>query len=540
MSEAQNPAPVAHVRRRRRLDWIWVVPSIALLIVLWLAWRNLMSQGPEITITFDSASGIEAGSTRVRYRDVDVGTVERVGLTSDLSHVVVTARMRRQVATHLGTDARFWIVRPRVTAGGISGLETIVSGTYIAMIPSKAEGPAIHDFVGLNQGPVIETGEAGRIFYLRTTDVHSLNQGSYVYYHGLTVGQIQRFELIDGGSALLITAFVRAPYDALVRPDSRWWKISSLNISAGPGGLHASMASLQELFAGGVSFATPAEAMNEAEAAPESHFILYGDKDMAEAIPAGPVLTYTLEFPGPVGGIGIGSPVELEGINVGRVSSVGLQYNPATQTLSTPVTIEIDPTRLTIRTAQGASPATRQVAELALEHLVEQGLRARLASGNLLTGQRLVALELAAPPHQGHLLRVGDVVEIPTVPSDNLDDLTHSATNLIQHLNTLTTSRDLKRSLHSLDETLANLDRVSQTASRELGPTMDSLRQTSDAAHGTLTAADRTLGGQQAQTANLPQLINELSDTARAVRILAEYLDAHPEAILRGRATDPR
>ena len=525
--------PRVRIARHRLIGWVWIVPVTAVLIVAWLAWNELAAAGPTVTITFQIADGVEAGTTKIRHNSVDIGTVKAISLTHDLTRVVVTARMTRQISDYLTQGARFWIVRPRLTPGGVSGLETIVSGAYIEMDPPRVKGMPARHFVGLDNPPVEQTALQGTSFKLRAQQIRSLSQGSPVYYRGISVGQVTGYELAPGGAWVNIHILIKAPYDKLVHPESLFWNLSSVAISAGANGLKATAASLETLLAGGIAFDTPVQTQNSAPSPPGTQFRLYDDEGTARSQIIGPRAYYTVQFPGSVSDLIIGAPVELQGISVGRVTDMHLEYDQRTHVLRTPVTIALQASQIA-----GITPDDQNLQETmdqVLDHLIEQGLRARLASASLLTGERLVALEFSSRPAAAHLIQGRFHMEIPTVPAGDFDDLSRSATEVANNLNQLVTSPETKRSIKSLDETLANLNRASQEASVQIGPLIASLRRAADATQSALATANRTMGGQTAQNPDLPRLISELTDAARSVRALADYLDEHPEALIRGR-----
>jgi paraquat-inducible protein B len=536
--DQNQEAPRARVERHRAIGWIWTVPLAAVLIVAWLAWNELSTAGPTITITFQTADGVEAGTTKIRHNSVEIGTVKRVSLIHDLTRVVVTANMSRQISDHLNTGTRFWVVRPRFTVGGVSGLETIVSGAYIEMEPAKGNRNAVRHFIGLETPPVVQAEVPGKTFRLRAHQIRSLNQGSPVYYRGISVGQVTGFDVAASGAWVNIHILIKAPYVKLVHPESLFWNVSAVAISAGTGGLKATAASLETLLAGGIGFDTPDEALNSAPSPPGKEFRLYDDEAAARSQLVGPRAYYTVQFPGGIRDLDVGAPVELQGVSVGRVSEMHLEYDPRTHVLWTPVTIALQSKQIV-----GIVPQDNNLQETmdqTLDHLIEQGLRARLANANLLSGQRLVSLEFDSRPSAAHLIQGRLHMAIPTVSSGDFDDLSRSAAEVANNLNQLVTSPEMKRSIRSLDETLANLDHVSHEASGQVGPLIASLRRAADSTQSALATANRSMGGQSAQNADLPRLISELTDAARSVRALADYLDEHPEALVRGRVTDER
>jgi paraquat-inducible protein B len=541
--------PRARSRRQKLFTWVWLIPIVAAFTVLWLGWQSLQTRGPLITISFDDAEGLDEGHTPVRYKSVQVGLVESVGLSKDLGKVVVTARMDRRVAASLTEHAQFWVVKPRFSAAGVSGLSTLLSGSYIEMEPGPG-GPA-SKFVGLEDPPVVQSQVPGTRFTLEATQLGSLDQGSPVYYRGLQVGEVLGDNLRDDGRNVEIYVFVRKPYDRLVRADSHFWNASGVSVGTTGTGIKANIGSLQTLLAGGIAFNSPPDGPELVPGSGDGRFILYDDEVSAEEAPTGPVLPYLARFPGIVHGLGIGAAVEMNGVKIGQVTGLHLEYDLASGTLATPVSLELQPDCLQIA---GQGPAGPTDFAAVLERLARAGLRARLASASLLTGSLLVSLEVVPGAEPAAMTLEKGVPLIPSVPAGSVDQLMRSATALVDslrvplpqlmahlagvvaNLDRLTGSPALRDATGTLARTLANLQQLTAATNVALPPLLASLRQTADAATRTADAADRIVGGDPASTGHdVPAMMRELTAAARSIRDLADFLDQHPDALLRGR-----
>ena len=542
----------AEVRRSRMVAIIWLVPIVAFLVVLWVGFQTFANHGPVVTITFTSADGLEAGHTKIRHKDVDIGTVKRVVLTKDMSHVEVTVELERQVEDHVTSNTRFWIVRPRVSAAGISGLNTLVSGAFIEMDPGVPGAPADH-FAGLEEPPVVDDEDVpGTRFTLHADDLGSLGQSSPIYFRGIDVGEVLGYALGKDAKQTDIFIYIHAPYDKLVRPKSHFWNVSGVSISAGSGGIRASTRSLEALLAGGLGFDTSDAAMWDPASPKDAEFHLYNNEDEADRQPTGPTVTYVANFPGGVHGLVEGSAVEVQGMRVGQVTDVHLEYDAKTDTLRAPVTFQIDPTQLPVGKDQ-PKPSIEAVNK-AMDHLVQKGLRARMGSANLLTGARLIELDIVPDAPAATVDYSGALPQVPTVASGDLDALSASANqfmdklaklpiaeigqglhNILAHVDQATAGPELSRAVKSLDRSLTNLDQLTQKTNQQIGPILDSLHRTADSADQTLEAAQHLLGSGGDRSRDLPALIHELTDSMRSIRALADYLDQHPEALLRGR-----
>ncbi len=536
------------------LPWVWAVPVVALIIAGWLGYRALAERGPTITISFATAEGIEAGRTSIRYKDVELGHVTKVGLTPDRSRALVTAAMTRAAEPLLRSDSKFWVVRPRIGLGGVSGLGTVLSGPYIGMLPGKG-APGADSFAGLDTPPPKEGLVSGRSYTLIAKKLAEISDQSAVYYHGVQVGEVTGHKLSDRDGTVAVQIFIYAPHQALIHTDSRFWVASGLNVSVGAEGVKLATAPLLTIVAGGIVFDTPDEALSRPPSPPGSKFQLYAsEKDADEA--AEPVrVSYQLEFPGSVSGVTVGTPVDLRGLPIGEVTAVRLEYDPAADTIREPVTIEVAPHRIEVGTrhldtmSQDPVAATNRM----FEQLVAKGLRAQLVTANLLTGQRAIELDFVPGAPPAKVAGVGLDPQLPTVESSGIDQVTRSANKLmtklaalpldqlvgqirlmVVHADSLVERPEVKRSLHNLDLTLANTAKLTRTADIQVGPLLQRL----NGAAAQLRATLMILGNDPAASNDLARTLAELKDAARSIRVLADYLERHPESLISGKPNE--
>lgn len=535
---------------RRRLSPLWILPLVAVLIAGWLGWRWYEERGPQIIITFQSGDGLEAGRTRIKHKNVDLGVIESVRLSDDLSQVIATARMDRTATRHLKEGTRFWMVAPRLSLGGVSGLSTVVSGTYVEMEPGG--GDDRREFDALDEPPVIRADVPGRSFNLKTEQLGSLAQGSPVYFRGVQIGEVMGYNLSPQDRTVSVSVFVRAPYEGLVHEGSRFWRSSGIQFSAGADGIKFQTESLKSLALGGVVLETPPDPEAGEQAKDWDTFTLYEDQASAAAARDRLRVRYRLEFAGSVQGLQAGAPVLMRGLTVGHVAAVRLEYDENKQELHIPVDIDIEPD-LVARTYAviDGKPMDEAAVRKLVATQVTKGLRGRLASGNLLTGQKLVSFdyEPGNPPTAPGTERS----DLPTVASSDLDSLTRSAGQVmdkvaalpldalladlrgtLQSISGVAGSPDLARSLAALAKALGSADTLMRDADRQLPQLVKSLRGVATAAQGTLNSANGLLGGGGGQ-ADLAGVMRQLNDAARSFRVLADYLERHPEALLRGK-----
>jgi paraquat-inducible protein B len=530
----------ARVRPRRWFVWVWIVPIAAAGIVVWLTWRALADRGPEITIEFKAAEGLQAGQTKIEHRDVDVGTVESVELTKDMSRVIVHARMTRRAAPFLNEQTRFYIVAPHVGVGGISGLSTIVSGSYIEMYPGRDGQPQRH-FVALEEPPILAPDVRGRSFTLQTPDLGSLTQGSPITYHGVSVGEVEGYVLSIDGSHVTVTAFIRAPWDDLVHPETRFWNAGGVDLSLGAQGVRVRANSWQQLLSGGVAFETSTQVLTNPPSPAGAEFQLYENRQHALRVSRGTEIPYAADFPGNQQGLEPGISVELQGAEIGEVKEVHQRYDEHHHALVTHVAFSIDPDRVNIENMPHAAGAEhREVVVGWLQTLVEHGTRAQVMSASFITGQKLIALDPTPNAPPARIEKVGQTLVFPTTSSGDLTEVLASLRGVLQNLDRATSGPQLGHALQELDKTLTHLDDLTRDVGPDLKGLVKSLRDTADAAQGTLSTVQSMMGsnGSGAANTDLPKLMQELENAARSVRVLADYLDRHPEALLRGRKGD--
>src|SRR6266481_10159453 len=283
MSNLAEPRvmPHASTRRSRRVSAIWIIPLVAVAIGAWLAWDTLSKEGPTIKISFDSGEGLQAGQSQLKFKQIVSGTVKSLELALDNTHVVVTVATTREAKPLLTDRTIFWVVKARLFAGNVSGLETLLSGVYIGMLP--AQGKPQHEFIGREDPPILQANVPGHVFLLKAKRLGSISLGSPVFYRDLNVGEVLGWDIADMAEYVTIRAFVRAPYDGYVRDQSRFWNASGISIKLGGAGIDVQMESLKALLLGGIAFETPKAEIHAAVTAENHIFPLFADRDAANA-----------------------------------------------------------------------------------------------------------------------------------------------------------------------------------------------------------------------------------------------------------------
>ncbi|WP_343712424.1 MlaD family protein [Inquilinus sp.] len=546
--------PAPRLDRKRRLSPIWLVPIVAALVGVYLAWITLSEKGPTITITFQTADGLEAGKTLIKHKEVVFGTVKSLALSEDLGHVEVTAEMTREAAPHLRQGTRFWVVRPRLSAsGGLTGFSTIVSGAYIELDPGQ--GASERSYTGLEDPPVVRADMPGTEYVLTADRIGSIGAGSPIYFRDVQVGQVMGFDSSNLEAGVKIHAFIRAPYDRQVYAGTRFWNAAGISLTTGPQGFRLQIESLQAVLAGGIAFDTPATARTGEPAKGGTSFALYKDQASVQESEYTIRLPYLVYFDGSVGGLAPGASVEWHGLKIGQVTDVRLQYDAAAGRARIPVTIEIEPQRIELVGTDQSFGSGANVAAL-----VRRGLRAQLKTGNLITGQMVVTFDIDpdAPPAE---LGTGDRYPvIPSVPGQldsamrsvngildkvsalPLDRLIEQANATLKSFETLAAAPEITESLRSLSGALASTQQLLAQANTDLGPVVQKLppllttaQQAVQRLSGTLGSINQGYGAESTFKRDLTRLMSQVDDTLRSVRVLTDYLEQHPEALIRGK-----
>lgn len=552
MSDADEPV----VRAHGGPSLVWLIPILTALIGGWLIFHTLAEKGPLVTVTFRTAEGIEIGKTRVKYKSLDIGIVEGVQFSPDFSRVEVRARLSREAGHFLRRDTRFWVVKPTLGVRGISGLSTLISGAYIEIEPGQGAPQTL--FVGLEVPPVINADEAGKRITLMAKRLGSIDRGSLLHYQGIVAGEVLGYEMANDYRNVLIHAFVKAPFDRLVRSNTRFWSASGIDLAAGPDGVRVRTESIQALLFGGIAFDTPDAHDAGTEEIDGLVFTLHDDYRSIRDQAYTAKVRFVLFFEDSVRGLAVGAPVEFKGIKIGSVVDVRLEYDAKSAGFRIPVTVEVEPERVLER-----GEAMKKAPRDAFQALVKRGLRARLATGNLLTGQLYVDLDM----HPNTPLKLASMrgggnaePELPTVPA-NLEQMTVTVKGILERLervdfeaigrelqstlkgaNALANSPQLQSSLNDLSASLASaksllakVDARAEPLTANLDQTLTAAREALEKAKTTMSVVDTAISPDAPLHEGAGRLAHELSEAARALRSLVDMLERNPQSLIFGK-----
>jgi paraquat-inducible protein B len=527
-------------RRTGRISVVWVIPIVAALVAIGIAVQRIMNEGPTITIVFAAAAGLEAGKTLIRYKDVTIGQVTAVQLTDDYRKVTVTAKIAKDAAGLMVEGARFWIVEPRISLSGVSGLGTLLSGNYIGFAAGKSDRRQ-REFVGLADPPPI-TGEVpGREFILRTDTLGSLNQGLPVYFRQFPVGEVIGSELDPKGQGVLVRIYVRAPYDQYVTTNTRFWNASGVDVSLSATGLQVRTESLVSVLVGGVAFQTPPDGEVAPPAESKAVFQLFGSRTEAMRQPDRDVEHYVIRFAQSVRGLSVGAPVEFRGVNVGEVTHIGVEFDPKTFTFVQPVEIAFYPERLRsqVRDAGAAMPPAKTAAERArrAQLFIDRGFRAQLRTGNLITGQSYIGVDIFPKAPKVKVDVSQNPIELPSIPGvfDELETTVASIVKKLDRVQYEQISADVRKTMGTLDQAIKDVDvlvkQLNSVTAPELNGAIADARRAIRSADGLLAS------GSPVET-DLREALREITRAAASLRVLTDYLERQPQSLIRGKPAE--
>jgi len=503
----ENTVPEAVVKKRGGISIVWIIPIVAAIIGAWVAYKSFSEIGPTISISFENAEGLEAGKTKVKFKDVEVGMVKSIDLEKDLKHVLVTVQMNAGSKGYLTAKTRFWVVRARITAGTVSGLGTLLGGAYIAIDP-VAGGKFVDKFTGLGQAPVVTTDQPGRQFQLKADSRGSLDVGAPIYFRQIKVGEVVSYQLAEDNKSVDFEIFINAPHHLKVTQNTRFWNASGIDMSLSATGIKVDMESAVSLLTGGLAFENPPNAAPGEEAPENTSFILHDNRAAAFEQEITVREEFLLFFDGTVRGLAPDAPVEFRGINVGKVNSIDLKFDRETNEFVIPVVIQIEPERF----GGGITGYAHERRKQFLEKFIAKGLRAQLKTGNLLTGKLYVDLDFFPDAEKQELRQEGGYLVLPTVPT-SVEEITRSVNIVLDKLKMFPYGKigdDMTKTLANLDKTIVQAD-------------------------ATLKSIDTLFAKDSPMSQEVQDTLNELSDAARSLRVLADYLERHPEALLRGK-----
>ena len=524
----------ADISTHNRVSKVWLIPLVALCIGIWMVADNYYNRGPLISIEFQNAEGLEAGKTRVKTLNVDIGVVQSVVLNAQRNGVIVTARLNPQARDLLNNNSLFWVVKPRIGSGGISGLGTLMSGSYIEFVPGEgAESP--DEFVGLEQEPITPIGVPGIRVSLEGNKGKSVSVGDPVTYRGFEVGRVEQSDFDVKKRIVHYQIFIRAPYSNLVTDNTYFWNSSGVSFEASAQGIKVNLGSVESLISGGVTFDVPDDLPLGEPIENATIFNLYPDKDSVYEQRKYQFKEFVVLFKDSVRGLSPGAPIEYRGIRIGTVTDISLSLISNSDVESSerriPVVIRIEPARVGMNNDLAAVSAIAQQ----MDTWVAQGLKATLKTGSLLTGSLFVDLDFYPVDQDSVIGLVSNKAVIPSVSGslaqieqkvfailDKFEQMPIDVTidNINQMLSSANvTMGELKKTVVGLNTLLT--DKQTQAIPQQINTTLSQL-----------TKMMKSYDAKSPLYGELDQTMNQLQLFLREVRPLIKELNNKPNALI--------
>ncbi|MEM9739363.1 MAG: MlaD family protein [Pseudomonadota bacterium] len=551
MSQSDGGELEVEKPKRRGLSPVWIVPVVAAILGGLVAWQSMANQGPLVEILFEEANGIKADKTEIKHKDVVIGIVEDVSFAEGLDGVVVSARLDPEMEPYLGETTDFWVVGANISGTDLSGLGTILSGSYIEVDWSSEPTERRRRFDGLSTRPLTPPSAEGQHIILTSPTAASVAVGSPIHYRGITVGRVESRTLTEDYGSIEYFAFIEAPYDELVTQTTHFWNVSGVTVDAGTQGLSINLASLDSLLSGGVAFGQIRADISGEPVEENARFRLFRDRQAAVESQFVAVeetgARFSLSFDSSVAGLEPGAPVEWQGIRIGTVVDLNLNLDAQPGPNLVDVIIELQPSRI------GVDFSSLEEAQLAISTWVDSGMRVRLATGNILTGKKLIrfvdgigiepfTIDFSELPYPSLPTAASELDAIAENAEDlvqkladlPLNELVTTAVSLLDNTNALVASPELQRLPGELNATLSSFEQVAgnlDEASRNLPTLIDNLNLIADAGESTLTG----LSPDSQLYVDLSSAVRDLRDASRSLSALAIRLEEQPNALLVGR-----
>lgn len=526
------PPPRVGRKPKRNLAWVWLIPILAAAIGLSIVWKEWSGKGPAITITFDSAAGLEQGKTQVRFKEVIVGLVTGIRLSDDGNKVRVDVQLNKEAQGLANQGTQFWVVKPTIGVTGISGLATLLSGSYIEADTTHAlkARPGQTQFVGLERPPPISSDRPGSKYRLRAPSLGSLQAGTPIYFLRIPVGVVTDYTLDSSGQFVDIDVFIDSPYDKYVNGSTRFWNESGVYVNIGAEGVTIETESMVSILTGGIAFATFGDTEPLAK---EQVFKLYDSRKAAGLVPIGIGVPVRMRFEQSTRGLEVGAPIDFRGVRMGTVDAIALDIDPATRRFFTMVDATVYPARLgkAFEHLPEGFRTLENVSQL-VAGTVRRGMRAQLQTASILTGGVYIAFVYRPDAPLPDNYQASVPILIPTAKAETLEDLQAQVSSIIANVQKIpfeTIGKDLDTALQQLIKLTQD---INATITPELAGSLKKLQ-------ATLSEIDRFMASGQSIPANVDRSIRELDRAIHSTRMLIDELRQKPNSLIFGDSPPP-
>ena len=540
----ENIPEVIESQKVQVMTSIWIVPIIALIVALWLAWQYFSELGPKVEIVFKSSAGLKIDQSHVKIRDVPIGVVKDITLLDGKKGVLVTVRLKNSAKKYLNKDTKFWIAKPQISSRGISGLDTIMSGSYIEMYSKKGEGSKRY-FEGL-EDPYIDKEETpGKRYNLSAPDSRDLSTGANIYYRKIKVGQLENIHLSKDGQKVDFTIFIEDAYTRFINPQTQFYRTNNLSFDFSASTFKVDVAPISNILNGGIAFSTTTKTVRDNTLDDNYIFTLYNDFSEAREKVIGfggdAVKTFQFIFDESIGKLEIGAPIEFYGFQVGHVVNIESDFDSNESKIRSVVIGLID-TSVFIDLKLG------KVGEENLESAVEKGLKARLSQSNPITQTLYIELIKDKKGKPKKIFPTNKYAIFPTMHS-NFDGMMDKISSFTDKLNNLDlekllasingliddSSPEVKTLLVNLNKSVKNINRLTKTKGMKNLP--QTIENSLDSLTNTLNSVNLLLKGDSSNSllsAQITTMLRELTKMSKSVQRLTDKLDKKPNALIFG------
>ncbi len=390
---------------------VWIVPFVALIVSGWFLYQYYAKIGPQIEIEFKNSGALKEGQSQIRFRDVPIGVIQKIKLKEDNDHVLIIATMDKTVKPFLNENTRFWIVKPRIDINGISGLDTLVSGSYIQMY-GKLGYEEKRKFIGLDEPYIDTTNQKGTLYKLFAPDSRNLKTGSPVFYKKIEVGELKRSKLNKDGSGVDFEIFIKAPYDRFVKPNSKFWALDLVSIDFSNSKINVDVAPATDVIRGGIAFETTFIYDQNKTVKKDHIFTLFKSRSEALQKYLGTNQNkkeyFEMTFNESISKLNIGSLVDFAGFSVGKVADIKSSYNPKELNIKSNILVKIDTSAFSDK--KDAKEGLNN-----LKEAVKKGLRAKLSVSNPLFGDQYIELVFTKDKNSSTLSKNSKYYTFPTI-----------------------------------------------------------------------------------------------------------------------------
>lgn len=524
----------AHAEELHNISKLWLLPIVAIFIGAWLVYYQISNRGQEITIYFSSAEGLEPGKTRIKTRHVDIGTVTAIQLRKNSPGVVVTARINQDETHLLREDTNLWIVTPRITLSGVSGLSTILSGPFIELTPGMS-GKEQFTFEGLEDPPVTPAGTPGLHVTLNSDDEFAYKEGDPIIYKGLQVGQIEDIYFNLEERVVYYNAFIEAPYNQLITSNTRFWDTSGVRLELGAEGLMIHTGTVETLLTNGVTFGIP-EGLSQGDTIQQrAYFDIHASQTDANARRYKHKARFALMIEDSVRGLKVGAPVEYRGLPIGEVEQINVvtEQKPGLleEGYKIPIIIAIFPGMASFED----SPEGVQWVNEQITLWIQKGLRATLETGNIITGGQYVDLQNYENLETIEITESSGLPVIPTI-SNEFAQLTQKISSILNKVNELpfeSLAQNLNQTLQQLHTTAKTFEQSGQEINQLLQQTQEQalISQLNDALHA-LEVLANTYSGHSQTNAGINELLLEFQALMLELKPVLQRLNETPSSLV--------